>query len=331
MSEFLDSYNVVWDTPSIHSGESMPCGGHDIGLNVWVERSATCNGDLLFYIDRSGSFDENNQMLKLGRVRLQLDPNPFADGLPFRQTLKLRQGHVEIIAGNPGQEVRVDVWVEVARPIIHVEVQSQQPLTITASYENWRLSEREIPYERRHPCASWVAYPDSVTTEPDHVLFTQESPDTTGVLFYHRNRNDRLVIDRLIEQQGLTSVKGEIPNTQRNRTFGGMLFGPNMREVGTREGQYGQIPYRAWMLRSQSPSMTQRIDVALHTAQSETLADWQAALNQLASSIGDLALARTKTQAWWGQFWDRSHLCLQPTRPDPTDKAWQVGRNYWVI
>ena len=36
--------NVVWNTPSRNSSESMPCGGGDIGMNVWVE-----NGDILFY------------------------------------------------------------------------------------------------------------------------------------------------------------------------------------------------------------------------------------------------------------------------------------------
>jgi hypothetical protein len=45
----------------------MPCGGGDVGLNVWVE-----NGDVLCYLSRSGTFDENNAMLKLGRLRLKL-------------------------------------------------------------------------------------------------------------------------------------------------------------------------------------------------------------------------------------------------------------------
>ena len=45
----------------------MPCGGGDIGLNVWVE-----NGDILFYIAKSDAFDENNTLLKLGRVRIHL-------------------------------------------------------------------------------------------------------------------------------------------------------------------------------------------------------------------------------------------------------------------
>ncbi|MDR0814595.1 MAG: DUF5703 domain-containing protein, partial [Bacteroidales bacterium] len=66
------NYNLVWDTPGANSGESMPCGGGDIGLNVWVE-----NGDVLFYIARSDAFDENNSLLKQGRVRIRFSPNPF--------------------------------------------------------------------------------------------------------------------------------------------------------------------------------------------------------------------------------------------------------------
>jgi hypothetical protein len=55
----------------------MPFGGGDIGLNVWVE-----NGDILFYLSRSGTFDENNEMLKLGRIRLTLTP-----GMMLRQSI----------------------------------------------------------------------------------------------------------------------------------------------------------------------------------------------------------------------------------------------------
>ena len=33
----LDNYNQVWNTQSNNSSESMPLGGGDIGLNVWVE------------------------------------------------------------------------------------------------------------------------------------------------------------------------------------------------------------------------------------------------------------------------------------------------------
>ena len=72
--------NLVWNSPGNNSSESMPCGGGDIGLNVWVEK-----GDLLFYISRSGTFDENNTMLKLGRIRIRFSPNPFLHADDFRQ------------------------------------------------------------------------------------------------------------------------------------------------------------------------------------------------------------------------------------------------------
>ncbi|MDP4227500.1 MAG: DUF5703 domain-containing protein [Bacteroidota bacterium] len=38
----------------------MPVGGGDMGCNVWVE-----NGDVLLYVSRSGTFDENNMFPKL--------------------------------------------------------------------------------------------------------------------------------------------------------------------------------------------------------------------------------------------------------------------------
>ena len=42
--------NVIWNTPSRNSSESMPCGGGDIGMNIWVE-----DGDVMFYVSRSGT------------------------------------------------------------------------------------------------------------------------------------------------------------------------------------------------------------------------------------------------------------------------------------
>ena len=41
----------------------MPCGGGDIGMNVWVE-----NGELLIYVARSGSFNEDNALMKAGQA-----------------------------------------------------------------------------------------------------------------------------------------------------------------------------------------------------------------------------------------------------------------------
>ncbi|MEY3738879.1 MAG: hypothetical protein RL544_1657 [Bacteroidota bacterium] len=87
---YIDNYNIKWTSQSENASASMPCGGGDIGLNVWVEK-----GEILFYISRSGAFDENNVFPKFGRVRIKVSPNPF-DGGAFSQELKLRNGYVLI-------------------------------------------------------------------------------------------------------------------------------------------------------------------------------------------------------------------------------------------
>ena len=42
--------DYVWRTPSENASGSMPCGGGDIGMNVWVEK-----GDILFYVSPCSS------------------------------------------------------------------------------------------------------------------------------------------------------------------------------------------------------------------------------------------------------------------------------------
>src|SRR5215203_6921490 len=112
----LDLCNITWTSQSKNASESMPCGGGDIGLNVWVE-----NNELLIYVARSGSFDETNALLKMGRIRVRLSPNPF-EGDIFRQQLLLRDGQVSIAAANGKLKTNIKVWVDVFSPTVHVNI-----------------------------------------------------------------------------------------------------------------------------------------------------------------------------------------------------------------
>ena len=187
-AQTLDDYNVVWNSPSRNSSESMPAGGHSIGLNVWVEK-----GDVVFYAQRSGSFTENNEYHKLGRFRLRLDPNPFVEGAAFRQELKLRQGHVEIQGTRGELDVLVRVWVEALRPVVHLDVQASREISAEVAYEGWRNEIVRLDTKRygdTFGCFSWDSYPGDVFRYPDVV-----DHDGNAVLFYHRNRGDKLLFD----------------------------------------------------------------------------------------------------------------------------------------
>jgi len=132
----LDSCNVVWTTPSADSSGSMPLGNGDLGANVWVE----ANGDLLAYLSKTDAWDATGRLLKLGRLRVHLDPNPFAAGRPFRQTLRLRQGEILIEAA----PVTVRVWADAHAPVLRVEAASEQPLSVTVGLEVWRTAPRTL-------------------------------------------------------------------------------------------------------------------------------------------------------------------------------------------
>jgi len=91
----LDRYNVTWTTPSNSSAGSMPLGNGDISANV----RAVEGGDIVLYIGKTDTWSELGRLLKLGRLRIRLSPNPIRPEFSFRQTLVLRRGEIEIITG----------------------------------------------------------------------------------------------------------------------------------------------------------------------------------------------------------------------------------------
>jgi hypothetical protein len=318
----MADYNVVWTSPSRNASESMPCGGGDIGLNVWVE-----NGDLLVYLSRSGTFDELNGMPKLGRVRLTLSPNPFVEGGSFRQELKLNEGYVEIRGEKDGLSAKLDVWVDVFRPVVHIAIETSKPGSVTAAYESWRQETHEQTSALEMGSnRSYIGAPEKALVRPDKVGF---SGDT--VRFVHRNEG-RSAFDLLVAQQELEAVKDRLWNPLKNLTFGGALFGKNLVAAGTREGRYASTPFRAWLLQSRTPALRHELLAVLHVATTPTLAEWDEELGKLVQNTdSSQRLARRKTLDWWKRFWERSHVFVNQGKADAASPVWQIGRNYQVF
>ena len=253
---------------------------------------------------------------------MTLDPNPFSGNGQFRQELKLRQGYIEIEGKSADQTAKIKIWVEVFRPVVHIEVNSDKPVSVTAAYENWRTAARELVGDcrrTRYPVLSLVGYPGKVTMYPDHVEHIGDS-----VLWYHRNRSDDMLVDKLVKQQELEEVKDLIPNPLENRTFGGLMKGDNMVAAGTSSGRYASTDFNSFKLRSKKANKKHTINLYLHTDQVAKLDKWKTHLNMLAAE----GVKSDKNQKWWDQFWGRSHLFINTDKIDTEDKTWQVGRNF---
>jgi len=315
----LDQYNIVWNSQSANSGESMPCGGGDIGLNVWTEKD-----EVFFYIARSGAFDENNALLKQGRVRLQLSPNPFAAG-SFKQELKLEDGAIYIEAKNNQVAAKIKLWVEVYDPVVHIDVSASKPIRVTASYESWRYQDRISKGKENNANAYKWGPPAEVITKKDVVDYAGNK----GVLFYHQN-DAQTVFDVAVKQQGLDSVKSELFNPLAYLTSGGMMLGTHMEPSGMTSGKYQDTEFKGWSLTSKRATKNQKITLYLHTAQVTSTSVWEDGLTQLIRKSNDTNTL-SKNKEWWSQFWNRSYICIKPGNKDTSDVDWQMARNYQLF
>ena len=281
--------DYTWTTWSSNSSESMPCGGGDVGMNVWVEQ-----GDVLFYVQRSGTFDENNTLLKQGRVRLHLEPGLRQEG--FRQTLRLREGYVEVTDGM----TTVTLWADVWKPVVHVETASRQPVNVEATYENWRTKPIELTKRERQQTSYKFAAPKGLTTRPDQVW-----ADDAGVTFVHRN-TDVTIFDATVSQQQLEAVKQHLYNPLRGLTFGGRLSGEGFKLCCTTQGRYAHTDFDGWKLKSVKPRRRHHLQVALATVQGD-MDQWRDALQSTEQQV-NTNRDRTVARNWWRDFWQRSYI-----------------------
>jgi hypothetical protein len=319
-SRGIDQYNVTWTSQSKNSGESMPCGGGDIGLNVWVEK-----GEMLFYIARSGTFDENNAMLKLGRVRVKLSPNPF-DGNDFKQQLTLQNGAVLINGKNGQLNTQIKLWVDVYRPVIHLNIKSNKAIKTEAAFESWRYKDRPVKSVENNQ-GSWKFAPQGeVKTLKDVIAFKNND-----ILFYHHNL-DSTMFDVTVKQQGMDAVKQQMFNPLKNLTFGGLVHGNNLKAAGKYTGKYLDTDFEGWKLQSVNPTRDQDIEFYLNTAQTATIGEWQNGLDKIIQDADEhQKTAWQKTADWWKLYWDRSFVYINPNKPDADTAAWQVGKNYQLF
>jgi hypothetical protein len=270
----------------------MPIGNGDIGMNVWVEQ----NGDLLLLISKTDAWCENSRLLKLGRVRVSLSPNPFPPGKPFRQELKLREGAIEITGGDGKAATVLRVWVDANRPVIHVESTGPEPCEVTVRLELWRTEKR--PFHDYEWFSCWnMGGLDAANRPPEAQCYV--TPDTVAdaagrIVWYHRNEYSVWPIG--LRLQGLDSLIGQLKDPLANRTFGAAICGK------------GLVKKDPLTLRSGKAAKAHCISIYPLTAQTPTAEAW---LEQLDRSIHDtdgtsLKQATTQHKRWWQDFWSRS-------------------------
>lgn len=273
--------DYVWTTQSQNSSGSMPCGGHDVGMNVWVE-----NGDILFYVSKSGMLDENNTLLKAGRFRLNIKGQPFS-GTDFEQRLCLNDGAIYI----KGKGISIRLWADVYQPKVFVEMNATHKADATLSYESWRYKDRPVTKAECQQGSYKWNIPADCTTFADSIKAAKSSID-----FWHTNRS-YTVFDYTVSREGLDAIKDELYNPIGGKTFGGSITMPGFKFTGTSTGTYASTDYKAWHY-SATGIRQATVSIDLYTGETASTA---------------LSAKKSKAQStkWWHRFWQRSFITAE--------------------
>lgn len=290
---WLAPYNIVWTEPATKALHSMPCGGGNIALNVWTTRE-----DLLFYIASPDSWDGKTQV-KIGRVRITLSPNPFAGEL--RQELDLATNSINVSGrAADGTAVKLRVWADVQQPVVHVEGEASKPVQATASIEMIGGAEGRIEQN----AAIWR-------------FRVSDGPSPQRLAEIGKNK--------------VQAIAGAVPDPMANHTWGGRLIGRGFVADGTGEIQNEGKPSRFHRLKTKEPITRFDLRATLRIAQDPTVADWEKAVLALEKrSLATADADRAVTEAWWRDFWNRSHIVINPGKT-AADPAWEAGRNYQLF
>src|SRR5579859_4732903 len=302
---FIEKNDVTWTGLGTDENSSMPLGNGDVALNVWTEK----NGDILLLLAKTDSWSENGQLLKLGRVRVRLAPNPFIGSDSVEQTLKLENGEVQIQGGHNTARI----WVDANHPVVHVDIEAEKPIEMEAKTENWRTEAYHLDPRAVGAAGffEWGSNPDGLSFEPDTVL-----PASSNIVsWYHFNAHS--IFPLVFEREHLASLLPKYPDPLLHRCFGVAMKGEGLQSVDNQT------------LKTVEPKRSLRLDLHALTQQVEKPESWQSALAEQIASVDKTPIdtARQAHQKWWTDFWDRSWVHLSGTSDaDKVSQGYAIQR-----
>lgn len=304
-------YNVVWDSPSKDYNGSMPLGNGDVSVNAWVEDS----GDLFFYIGKTDSWDDNGRLLKVGRVRVRLDPRPVGRLRNFLQTLSLEDGTITVNFDHGDNAIAMRLWVDAHHPAIYVEIESRRAIGASASIELWRTQKDTLKSIEVSDtfCDMYDVHRGVTIVEPDIVL---ENP-AAGIGWVHHNIKS-VGPELSAALQGLSSFPR--PDPLLHRTFGAVVTASGGARVDPRH-------------LASPPSMHHMFTTYVVTRHPATPHQWQLAVDDVMAKVqgSSFAQRRVAHEGWWREFWNRSWIHVTAAEGQSAqvrDEAFLVSRSY---
>lgn len=275
--------DVVWSTPSVDASGSMPIGNGRFGANVWV----TGDGAVKMYLSHTDAWSEANRIIKLGSLTLNFEP-PL-DTERFEQRLDLARGAIALIAG----DARLTFEYDDDSDVMQISG-SAAGRRVTARYDTWRTTERDLAANRGELASSWTMQdaPEGMTVIESADIALEDRED---LVWAHHNRDS--IVELTLRHQGMLNDRALFHDPLIGRISGVRVSSANLRKVDDRT------------LASERVLDDVQIQVAARCAQDEDPATWHSKLKELEfdkSNASD-----------WETYWTSAYVNLG-TSEDPS-------------
>jgi alpha-L-fucosidase 2 len=279
----VSKYDVTWRTLGVNENSSMPLGNGDIAANVWTEQ----NGDIVLLLAKTDSWSEKGQLLKLGRVRIALNPNPFKDTRSFVQQLRLEDGSVEL---SDGKSI-VRIWADANHPVVRVKLNTAVPTTARVRSEIWRSQRVQLNDAQLRAQGFFEQTVDNIF-DADTVFAAKKGQ----MAWCHFNR--RSIYPDVLQCEHLASLLSKYTDPLLHRCSGVIVGGE------------GLVSKSNLCLESGKPSVSQLINIYALTEQTPSADSWLKDARLMVKNVEKIGEAKAwsaHTQ-WWADFWNRSWI-----------------------
>lgn len=302
-AELPASFNVVWNSPSKDSLDSMPLSGRmGAGANVWVQ-----DGSIWLYLAHNGAYDEQGRLLKLGCVRITPEKMTLgADG--FRQEFDLATGTIRIQQG----DFNASLWF--AGQTLMIETASAKPQVLDIAFATWRDQQRDGIRCDMHDTKGSFSL-DRITADAD------------GFGWFHRNSDFPVDVVGMAKKQGIAA--DAVHDATTRRVFGGALAVKGGLSKPVESAVQWQFwDGKAWTGHTDA-SKKHQLAIALRAQQNGDPQAWRSGATA-ALQPAAIKAAKSDELKRWKEFWSRSHVIINP--PAKTDDpGFLIGRNYQLF
>lgn len=295
-------FNLVFHEKGTDSWSSMPLGNGEISSQVWTGK----DGKIQLYIGATGSRDGMDNVIKVGKLTIQFEPDIIANSAGYTETLLLDEGIFRI----KNKQADIRFRVDANQPQIIISGRSAVPVRIKVTNNIWRKETRDLNAEEYVAEYKDAEMPFRPFIEADDAMVSRES-----IIWFHRNRNE-IFWNEVMKANDL--LNEGIANPLKNRTSGALVQGSGLK------------PLNDTVLYSAAPLKKFTIKTTVLVKQTDTDDGYVNELSKLASVAGkktdEEALALHKK--WWSDFWNRSYIFFSSEDKALNDTLHVLNRGY---